>query len=144
MVVAAKDTVNGKAVAIKKCFNIFQSLSDAKKIAREVRSVLLCTVVVLWCVVWWGGVGVWIHRLHKTQQPSSPTVLPTSYIYNPPQKGAAAAADGPPQHHQDHHRHPPAYGTIEQTAVSVGDWLAQPTGGSPFHPTINPLTNQPQ
>jgi hypothetical protein len=25
-------------VAIKKCFNIFQSLSDAKKIAREVRN----------------------------------------------------------------------------------------------------------
>ncbi|EKU21961.1 mitogen-activated protein kinase 4 [Nannochloropsis gaditana CCMP526] len=37
VVVAAKDTVTGKAVAIKKCFNIFQSLSDAKKIAREVR-----------------------------------------------------------------------------------------------------------
>lgn len=36
VVVAAKDTGSGKAVAIKKCFNIFQSLSDAKKIAREV------------------------------------------------------------------------------------------------------------
>ena len=38
VVVAAKDTVTAKAVAIKKCFNIFQSLSDAKKIAREVRT----------------------------------------------------------------------------------------------------------
>lgn len=38
VVVAAKDSANGKAVAIKKCFNIFQSLSDAKKIAREVRA----------------------------------------------------------------------------------------------------------
>lgn len=36
VVVAAKDTATGRAVAIKKCFNIFQSLSDAKKIAREV------------------------------------------------------------------------------------------------------------
>lgn len=37
VVVAAKDTSTGTPVAIKKCFNIFQSLSDAKKIAREVR-----------------------------------------------------------------------------------------------------------
>jgi serine/threonine protein kinase len=37
VVVAARDSAIGKRVAIKKCFNIFQSLSDAKKIAREVR-----------------------------------------------------------------------------------------------------------
>ncbi|KAM3569793.1 hypothetical protein VYU27_008118 [Nannochloropsis oceanica] len=37
VVVAAKDTITNTPVAIKKCFNIFQSLSDAKKIAREVR-----------------------------------------------------------------------------------------------------------
>jgi hypothetical protein len=37
-VLQAKDKRTDTPVAIKKCFNIFQSLSDAKKIGREVGS----------------------------------------------------------------------------------------------------------
>jgi len=37
VVAAAVDSESGQKVAIKKCFNLFANLDDAKRVAREIR-----------------------------------------------------------------------------------------------------------